>query len=101
MAYSTVSKKSGKTYYLHSKEVTLRGARKQIIYWFASSAGGNAVNTLPNGYQIIENQRSGLPLLTKTSQSGAYTDQASVLRRRGATLSEQTLGQRVPPSRFG
>ena len=66
MAYSTISKKSGKTYYLHSKQVTLQGGRKQIIYWFAGSVGGNAVNTLPNGYQIVESQRTGLPLLKKT-----------------------------------
>ena len=65
MAYSTVSKKSGKTYYLHSRQVTLRGGHKQIIYWFAGSAGGNAVNSLPNGYHIVENQRTGLPLLKK------------------------------------
>ena len=29
MAYSTVSKKSGKVYHLHSKDVTLRGGHKQ------------------------------------------------------------------------
>ena len=27
---------------------------------------GNAMNTLPSGYQIVENQRTGLPLLKKT-----------------------------------
>ena len=66
MAYSTVSKKSGKTYYLHSKPVTLRGGHIQTIYYFAGSAGGNAMNTLPSGYQIVENQHTGLPLLKKT-----------------------------------
>ena len=39
MAYATISKKSGKTYHLHSKEVTLRGGHKQTIYYFAGSAG--------------------------------------------------------------
>ena len=29
MAYSTVSKKSGETYYLHSKQVTLKGGRSR------------------------------------------------------------------------
>lgn len=32
MAYSVISKKSGKTYYLHSKEVKLAGDRKQRIF---------------------------------------------------------------------
>ena len=65
MAYSTVSKKSGKTYYLHSKQVTLRGGHKQTIYYFAGSAGANAMDRLPNGFQIVENQRTGLPLLKR------------------------------------
>ena len=65
MAYSTVSKKSGKTYYLHSKDVTLRGGRKQRIYYFAGLAGGNAIDSVPSGFRVVENQRTGLPLLKK------------------------------------
>ena len=65
MAYSTVSKKSGKVYHLHSKDVTLRGGHKQTIYYFAGSAGINALDTLPSGYRIVENPRTGLPLLEK------------------------------------
>ena len=34
MAYSVKSKKSGKTYFLHTKEVTLAGNRKQQIFYF-------------------------------------------------------------------
>ena len=33
MAYAVQSKKSGKTFYLHSKEVTLKGGRQQRIYY--------------------------------------------------------------------
>ena len=65
MAYSTISKKSGKSYYLHSKEVTLRGGHKQTIYYFAGSAGINALDDLPGGYRIVENPQTGLPLLKK------------------------------------
>ena len=65
MAYSTVSKKSGKTYFLHSKVVTLKGGQKQTIYYFAGAAGQGAVNALPTGYQVVENERTGLPLLKK------------------------------------
>ena len=65
MAFSTVSKKSGKTYYLHSKDVTLRGGRRQRIYYFAGAAGSNAIDSVPSGFKVVENQRTGLPLLKK------------------------------------
>ena len=65
MAYSVVSKKSGKTYYLHSKEVTLKGGRKQRIYYFAGQAKAGALDALPAGYAVMENARTGLPMLRK------------------------------------
>ncbi|HZW60636.1 MAG TPA: hypothetical protein VFF04_00240 [Candidatus Babeliales bacterium] len=65
MAFSAKSKKSGKTYYLHTKDVELAGGRKQKIYYFAGEAGKNAVDTLPAGYEVFENARTGLPMLRK------------------------------------
>jgi len=65
MAYSVKSKKSGKTYYLHSKNVTLKGGRKQRIYYFAGTAGADSLGDLPEGYTVIENARTGLPMLKK------------------------------------
>ena len=65
MAYSTISKKSKKTYYLHSKVVTLKGGQKQTIFYFGGTAGPNAINDLPAGYMVVENDRTGLPLLKK------------------------------------
>ena len=65
MAYSVESKKSGKTYYLHSKEVTLAGGRKQRIYYFGGEAKEHAIDALPEGYKVIENARTGLPMLKK------------------------------------
>ncbi len=66
MAFSTVSKKSKKTYYLHAKTITLKGRKdKQVIYWSAGQEGRDAVDALPAGYQVIENQRTGLPFLKK------------------------------------
>lgn len=64
MAYSTKSKKTGETYFLHSKEVTLRGGRKQVIYYFAREERPNSVE-LPDGYVVMENPRTGLPMLKK------------------------------------
>jgi len=65
MAYSVKSKKSGKTYYLHSKEVKLAGGRKQRIYYFAGEVKDGAVDALPEGYEVMENKRTGLPMLRK------------------------------------
>jgi len=65
MAYSVKSKKSGKTYYLHSKEVKLAGGRKQRIYYFAGEVKAGAIDQLPAGYEVMENKRTGLPMLRK------------------------------------
>jgi len=65
MSFSAVSKKSGKTFYLHSREVTLRGGRKQRIYYFAGEVKQGAIDQLPPGYAIAENSKTGLPILKK------------------------------------
>jgi len=65
MAYSVQSKKSGQTYYLHSREVTLRGGRLQTIYFFAREVKDGAMDDLPAGYEVMENERTGLPMLRK------------------------------------
>ncbi|QQG50169.1 MAG: hypothetical protein HZB70_01100 [Candidatus Berkelbacteria bacterium] len=66
MAFSTQSKKSGKTYYLHSKSVTLRGGRQQTIYYFAQDVRDGAMDSVPSGYMVMENPRTGLPMLKKS-----------------------------------
>lgn len=65
MAFSVKSKKSGKTYYLHTKEVKLAGDRKQRIYYFAGEESKDTLDALPAGYEVMENQRTGLPMLRK------------------------------------
>jgi hypothetical protein len=65
MAYSTTNSK-GQTYYLHSKEVTLKGGRLQRIYYFAKAEKPeDALDALPAGYEVSENTRTGLPMLKK------------------------------------
>ncbi len=65
MAYSTKNSK-GQTYILHSKDVTLRGGRKQTIYFFArEEKAEGALDEIPAGYKVIENKRTGLPMLKK------------------------------------
>ncbi len=64
-SFSTKSKKTGETYFLHSKDVVLRGGRKQTIYYFARVAKDNACD-LPEGYEVMENSRTGLPMLRRS-----------------------------------
>ena len=66
MAFSTKSQKSGETYYLHSKEVTLRGGRLQRIYYFSRKVDeATALDEIPAGYETMENSRTGLPMLRR------------------------------------
>lgn len=65
MAFSVKSKKSGKMYFLHTKEVELAAGRKQRIYYFAGEQGTNVLNALPAGYEVMENEKTGLPMLRK------------------------------------
>jgi hypothetical protein len=64
MAYAHKNSK-GQTYLLHSKDVVLRGGRNQTIYFFAREEKDGAMDELPEGYIVVENQRTGLPMLKK------------------------------------
>ncbi len=65
MPYTHTNKK-GQTYILHGKEVTLQNNRKQRIHFFAREAKpGEALDAVPEGYRIEENERTGLPYLKK------------------------------------
>lgn len=46
--------KKGKTYYLH---------KKGYLYFFSSKSAGSVDK--PKGYKIIENPRTGLPMIKK------------------------------------
>jgi len=58
----------GQDYYLHSLTVTLRGSGKnQTIYFFSKDVRDGSVDNVPQGYQVVENTRTGLPILKKGS----------------------------------
>ena len=65
MAYKHTNSK-GKSYYLHSREVTLKGGRTQSLYFFAKEPGEGAVDAVPSGYQVSES-KNGLPVLKKAA----------------------------------
>lgn len=65
MAFTHQNSK-GQTYYLHQQDVTLKGGRVQRIYFFARAekpTGG--IDAMPAGYKVVENTRTGLPILKK------------------------------------
>ena len=65
MAYTVTSKKSGKTYHLHERRQKLKGGQEVTLYFFAGQPGEGAIDALPNGYEVAENSKTGLPLLKK------------------------------------
>jgi len=67
MAFAHTNKK-GQTYYLHARDVTLRGNnRQQKIYFFALQPKEGALDEVPSGWQVVETASSGMPVLKKAS----------------------------------
>jgi len=64
MAYTFTNTK-GVTYYLHSKSVSLKGGRNQIIYYFARDVRPGALDNVPAGYKAVETAKTGMPILKK------------------------------------
>mgnify|MGYP000163600428 CR=1 FL=1 len=64
MAYEFKNSK-GITYYLHSRVVNLKGGRKQTIYYFAREVRPGAVDSLPEGFKVVETPKTGMPILKK------------------------------------
>ena len=65
MAYSHTNSK-GVTYYLHKKDVTLRGGKEQTIYYFAKDERPEAIDDIPAGIEVVENPRNGFLTLRRT-----------------------------------
>jgi hypothetical protein len=64
MAYEFKNSK-GVSYFLHSKDVELKGGRKQRIFFFARDVRPGALNEVPAEYQVIETTKTGMPILKK------------------------------------
>jgi hypothetical protein len=58
MGYSHQNSK-GVTYYLNSKEVTLRGGKKQVIFYFSKDERAETAADLPDDFEVNENIRNG------------------------------------------
>lgn len=66
-AYSYTNAK-GQTYYLHTKDVTLKNGRVQRIYFFARDVRDGALGAVPAGYEVMETKRTNMPVLKRSSK---------------------------------
>ncbi|MFW6128979.1 MAG: hypothetical protein ACOC6P_01885 [Candidatus Aminicenantaceae bacterium] len=64
MAYEFTNSK-GVKYYLHHKDVELKGGRTQRIYFFARDIRQGSLDEIPAGYKVVETERTGMPILKK------------------------------------
>jgi len=64
MAYEFTNSK-GVNYYLHYKDVNLKGGRTQRIYFFARDVRAGSLDAVPAGYKVMETERTGMPILKK------------------------------------
>lgn len=67
MAYAHTNSR-GQTYYLHSRAVKLRGGMNVTIYFFAKEVKPGALDEIPAGKMVVENKKTGLPLLKSTEK---------------------------------
>ncbi|MFC1653991.1 hypothetical protein ACFL1M_04055 [Patescibacteria group bacterium] len=67
MAFSYTNSK-GQTYYLHSKDVTLKNGRTQTIYFFARDVRDGSLDAVPAGMEVVETQRTGMPVLKRSDK---------------------------------
>jgi len=64
MAFEFENSKKVK-YYLHAKDVMLKGGRKQKIFFFARDVRPGALDAIPEGFKVIETTKTGMPILKK------------------------------------
>lgn len=67
MAYRHTSR-NGVTYYLNSAVVKLKGGHKQVIYFFSKTDRDTGMDDIPQGFEVVENPTSGLPVLRRVAQ---------------------------------
>lgn len=65
MAVYTHTNSRGTVYYLNAKEVTLRGGKKQTIYYFSKEERPEGIEKLPEGMVVNENPRNAFLTLKR------------------------------------
>ncbi len=70
MAFSTTNARR-ETYFLHAREIELRHQQPQRVYFFAKSERPGAIDQVPLGYEVVEQARTGLPVLHRFGDGAA------------------------------
>ena len=55
----------GVTYFLHGRSRTAASGKTVTLYFFAKASGAGAIEALPSGYNVVESEKTGLPILKK------------------------------------
>ena len=63
MAYQHTNSR-GKVFTLHRSVAKVRGSERTLHY-FSLKAGPDAIDTVPEGYVVVESPQTGLPLLKR------------------------------------
>lgn len=87
--------KKGKKFWLHMKQ---RG--KGVLYFFSKKPEG-AINDLPKGFAVIENEKTGMPML-KRKEPGMLENILSGTGKKkeakeGEEPKEEAPAQEAPP----
>lgn len=69
MAFSYTNSR-GVQYFLHHKENTGRG-KGELFYFSKSEKNNEMVDYVPKGYLVVENPKTGLPLLKRQDKMQA------------------------------
>ena len=64
MAYEFTNK-IGYKYFLHFNYVNIKGGREQRIYFFARDVRPGSLDEIPAGFEVMETERTGMPILRK------------------------------------
>jgi hypothetical protein len=55
----------GQSYYLHSKHIALQSGKSQLVYYFAREMREGLCYEFPQGYEVVETTRTGMPVLRR------------------------------------
>ena len=68
MAFEVTSKKSGTKYYLHGRTTPTKSGHR-TLYFFSKEVKADALDELPEGYEVTESSATGLPLLKRKDKA--------------------------------
>lgn len=67
MPFSVIGKITGKRYFLHKRLQELKDGHIRPAYFFATELKEGAIESLPDGFEVIEDDSTGLPMLKKAA----------------------------------